>query len=639
MNQGSGTRFSSSDPAVAVGSEPVVTSMAASIVERTPFYFGPTERPLFGWYHRPRSGDQSRLGVVICPPLGVEYSNSHRSLKHLSDQLAAAGMPVFRFDYDGTGDSAGADEDPDRLDYWLQSIREAILHLRNISDCSEIGLLGLRMGGTFAAMTASATEIACLVLWAPCSRGRTYLRELKAMQLSSSSQPQAAGVSNSGFMEAGGFVFSGQTQASLKDLDLNDLSPKAKRILVAGRDDVPEKRDFAEKWARSGNTVDHRVLPGYADMMAEPHETTVPHDALAELVEWFAIDARKADVVSGASPAGNFAPTVQFTPPAVCDQTLDTNKATVRETIVRYGPSESRFGILSEPENKPAQNQPVIVLSNAGAVHHVGPNRLYTLLARTLSATGFRCFRFDLPGLGDSPPDEPGQENNVYPAGASAEIALVLEMLTRRFDAGSFVLTGLCSGAHASFHAGLDVAVAGIVECLLVNPLTFYYKPGMSLSQQPARHFAQWQSYVVASRSLDRWQKLFRGDVNMMALSRTFSRQAGLKTRSFLQRCFRAVRRPPESATGELNGDLARLAASGIQLTFLFARDDPGYSLLLTHAASTVRRLTRRGSAEIRFIENADHTFSSKRPRCEAIAAIQSHLIARYRSDETSTSA
>ena len=82
-------------------------------IERVPLYIGAGDAPRLAWYHAPevRSGQ----GVVICPPLGHEYISAYRSLRELADRLAAAGVAVLRFDYHGTGDSAGEDDDPDRM--------------------------------------------------------------------------------------------------------------------------------------------------------------------------------------------------------------------------------------------------------------------------------------------------------------------------------------------------------------------------------------------------------------------------------------------------------------------------------------------------------------------------------------------
>ncbi len=44
---------------------------------------------------------------MLCAPIGSEYTRSHRSLRHLADRFARAGIPAVRFDYHGTGNSPG----------------------------------------------------------------------------------------------------------------------------------------------------------------------------------------------------------------------------------------------------------------------------------------------------------------------------------------------------------------------------------------------------------------------------------------------------------------------------------------------------------------------------------------------------
>ena len=69
-------------------------------------WFGPEEGPLFGWLHWPDDGT-ARAGVVVCPPSGYEAVCAHRTLRVVAERLAERGFAVLRFDYDGTGDSAG----------------------------------------------------------------------------------------------------------------------------------------------------------------------------------------------------------------------------------------------------------------------------------------------------------------------------------------------------------------------------------------------------------------------------------------------------------------------------------------------------------------------------------------------------
>jgi alpha-beta hydrolase superfamily lysophospholipase len=602
-------------------------------VERTPFYFGPMARPLFGWYHAPPNKVHNKsLGLVICPSLGHEYINAHRSLRHLADRCAAAGVPTLRFDYDGTGNSAGADEDPGRLTAWLASIREAMAQLQRLSGCRKTGLVGLRIGATLAALTASEAAVSCLVLWAPCSRGQAYVREMKAMQLTGGSQDRPDAPASSG-IEAGGFVFTEQTVDDLRGLNLAAIAPKAGRILIASRDDFAENPALSMAWSQAGSRVEKLNFSGYQEMMAEPHNTRVPHAAIGEIVSWVVSGEGQEVAEAHADTASvEVSQAVRFAPSAVCGEMWSNSRLHIRESIVRFGPSARRFGIMSEPTDAAERSLPTVVLSNAGAVHHVGASRLYVLLARSLSAAGFRCFRLDLPGLGDSVLDDPDRENDVYLSTTSAEIALALDSLEAGYGCRSFVLTGLCSGAHAAFHAGLDLAGNRIAECLLINPLTFYYKRGMSLDQQPARHFSNWQDYMSAARSPARWFKLLRGKADVERVFTTIAARVRVKVQAKLRRLRRRWHpgNPGTAAEDDLDADLLRLVAFGPAITFAFSRGEPGYDLLTTHAGSTVKKLVRQGHATIWFIDRADHTFAEKRPRCEAIDTMVQHLVRRY---------
>src|SRR6476646_11899176 len=101
--------------------EPAVADPAAPPTAPTAFYLASGGRPLFAWLHPGRLGH----GVVICPPVGHEQVHAHRSLRHLAEAINRRGLPVLRFDYHGTGDSAGSDADPDRLATWRQNVRDA----------------------------------------------------------------------------------------------------------------------------------------------------------------------------------------------------------------------------------------------------------------------------------------------------------------------------------------------------------------------------------------------------------------------------------------------------------------------------------------------------------------------------------
>ena len=118
-----------------------------------PLWFGSEDRPLFGWLHVPED-KLARGCVLLNPPLGIEAVSAHAAYRRLADRLAEVGFAVLRFDYDGTGDSAGQTHDPGRVAAWLGSIREA-----------EDLMRGLGLGRTERDRNARGRHPRCGSLW------------------------------------------------------------------------------------------------------------------------------------------------------------------------------------------------------------------------------------------------------------------------------------------------------------------------------------------------------------------------------------------------------------------------------------------------------------------------------------------
>jgi exosortase A-associated hydrolase 2 len=145
----------------------------------TPFFFGTRERRLFGIYAPGRTVGAGPRAVVLCHPWGQEYLRAHRSMRHLANLLARAGVHVLRFDYFGTGDSAGDSSEGD-LEGWRRDIETAVDELKDTSGAARVGLVGLRLGGALAASVAARRrgDVDSVVLWDPVVRGEEYLEEL-----------------------------------------------------------------------------------------------------------------------------------------------------------------------------------------------------------------------------------------------------------------------------------------------------------------------------------------------------------------------------------------------------------------------------------------------------------------------------
>lgn len=148
------------------------------------FYFGSDDRRLFGVLHMPGEG-APRPAIVICNPFGVEAVRAHRFLRLLADMLSRQGHPVLRFDYFGTGDSAGACTQF-TLSGATGDILSAHQELMDVTGAQRVFWLGLRLGAGLAlsAATARPRGLGGLILWSPVVDGRTYIEGLQAAHLS-----------------------------------------------------------------------------------------------------------------------------------------------------------------------------------------------------------------------------------------------------------------------------------------------------------------------------------------------------------------------------------------------------------------------------------------------------------------------
>jgi pimeloyl-ACP methyl ester carboxylesterase len=137
---------------------------------------------VFGVYHPPLARRSPERSVVLCYPLVQEYQRCHWAFRKLATLLAKAGLHVLRFDYHGTGDSAG-DGSEARLAQWIADIRTAVAEIGDLSGVRRPSLVGLRLGASLALLaTRDGPEIRDMVLWEPVANGRNHLRELKEIE-------------------------------------------------------------------------------------------------------------------------------------------------------------------------------------------------------------------------------------------------------------------------------------------------------------------------------------------------------------------------------------------------------------------------------------------------------------------------
>ena len=258
----------------------------------TPLYFGTAARRLFGVYAPPRPGKATRA-AVLCHPWGQEYIRAHRSMRLLANLLCNCGYHVLRFDYFGTGDSAGEAHEGS-LSGWEQDIETALEEVRDTSGASRVTLIGLRLGASLAARVAARRrrDVDALLMWDPIVDGQEYLIELLAQPGTGASSPADSlriRMSAEG-REVRGFLLSGPLEDEIRAIDLTsqvDLLPRRTRLVssaplashaplrtaltLGGRDDIQmETIEGLLAWHH------------YEDLGAG----AVPHRALEALVRW-----------------------------------------------------------------------------------------------------------------------------------------------------------------------------------------------------------------------------------------------------------------------------------------------------------------------------------------------------------------
>lgn len=261
--------------------------------ERQPLYFGPASGPLFGCYHAPAAALARDCGVVLCYPFGQEYLSAHRSFLQLAVRLAARGFPVLRFDYFGCGDSAGETEEG-RIERWQDDVLTAAEELRRQAATTRLCLVGLRLGGSLAALAGAAhRDVDSLVLWDAVINGRAYLHELQAVQVamlrSTHVNPRTSGARGSAFDEVLGFPLPPALRAGLAPIDLLALAPRpADRVLLVQSAGAETSEPLYRHLTGLGTSVEHLQAREARIWIEEPFRALVPHHLLEAIVAWIA---------------------------------------------------------------------------------------------------------------------------------------------------------------------------------------------------------------------------------------------------------------------------------------------------------------------------------------------------------------
>jgi pimeloyl-ACP methyl ester carboxylesterase len=205
------------------------------------FFFGVTDRPLLGSLHQSKRLRPRSASVLLCNPMGVEAQQSHRLYRVLAEHLEQSGFTALRFDYSGTGDSAGGSESA-TISGWIGDIATASEELGRAAPGTRLVAVGLRMGATLASLATARSTVRArhIVLWDPVVDGLAYLRELASShrtlmreELHPIEWPDTLAVDEEGIpSEALGMPLTPMLVGELRKIDLCREPPKADHVTV-----------------------------------------------------------------------------------------------------------------------------------------------------------------------------------------------------------------------------------------------------------------------------------------------------------------------------------------------------------------------------------------------------------------------
>lgn len=243
-----------------------------SCMPETLGYFAAADgTPLYGVLHAPEA--PARAPVVIAPGFFEERKSAYAALTGLARELAAAGHPVLRFDYRGSGESGG-DAGTRRwndLATDLAAARDALARASGVNSGGGVVLLGLRMGGTLALQAAARLDARAVVALAPVVQGSSQARlwrlrsKIRAELTAGTAAPAAASAQRGEILDFDGLPVAAAFFEDVASVDLlreQAAHGPALILQLSHREDLhPETVQLAKRWGPACRAEALRIEP------------------------------------------------------------------------------------------------------------------------------------------------------------------------------------------------------------------------------------------------------------------------------------------------------------------------------------------------------------------------------------------
>jgi len=252
----------------------------------TPVVFDSKGQQIVGMLHIPNGRGRFPGALLLHGFTGTKTEN-HRMFVKLSRQLAEHGIASLRFDFRGSGDSAGEFEEL-TIRSEVADLLEALKFLARQKrvNSRRLALIGMSMGGAIAAhvVAREKSRIKTLVLWAPVAEGAGILDEL--------STPEAvASLAQTGIADYEGNLVGVQFIRQFAEMKpLREIVKSRCPVLIvhgSGDETVPvQHADMYERALRASKRLIKKVIIERADHTFTKHiwETRV----IDETLDWLA---------------------------------------------------------------------------------------------------------------------------------------------------------------------------------------------------------------------------------------------------------------------------------------------------------------------------------------------------------------
>jgi pimeloyl-ACP methyl ester carboxylesterase len=524
----------------------------------------------------------------------------------------------LRFDYRGTGDSAGIDGEPDQFDTAVSDIHAAIDCLKAETGVETVSLCGFRVGAAFALAAALQRPVDDLVLLAPMTSGRTYMRELSVVRktwLEQLAPPLRAVQSETPFSVLGQ-VYGDAFKRTLESVDLVESLRQAafapaKRVLVM-QPRIGASDPLRDALTALGAEARTDLFEDLTSFTQETAFSVLPARTYGHAIEWMSDGHARGDASSMAT---------HRTP----DPVIETPEAIERPVCIG---DDALVGILCEPRTGAARGS-VYLLANTSASARVGDSRLSVRIARELARRGIASLRFDARGRGDSPRDPQATQahhtfSSIYAPSATDDTACAARWLARQGYQSIFTF-GICSGAYHALKAGLiEPAITGVVA---VN-IPVFKQPEEKAAGAPrgtARN--SMAGYAISVLDPAKWKSVLRGEKNLLPVARFVAGNLLARVRSRIADTLHLD--ALSASTGPVTEPLPMmraLDAKGVKTVLVHGAYDASMDLLSAHFGNGGARLSRLASVRVAILDDIDHALFNAASSAQIIALCESFI-------------